>query len=329
MKRQSIKKQGIIAAMTALLMLLVTGCSSASSDQEATAATDDKTSQTRQEGVEELLENGLNEISYTTPGGETGYLYITESILRHPEEKVPMVLMMMSTGGEARDNARTCGWVEKAQQESMIVLAPVYNNYVTYSELAGIVSAVDYVTENYPVDVERIYAAGFSNGGAVSVALASEYPQKFAAISAYGWMVDMRNRDENYDMPFQVIQGTEESTYRTDSGAMAVMEDEQKAIRSLFLFNEMIEDSLQPDYTAAPYWGYAPDDSHMIRPDGREWRVNNFYKEQYDAPFAQLVMIDGAGHEPNTSEADVSWDFFKNFSRPADGTVKELTEPQP
>jgi poly(3-hydroxybutyrate) depolymerase len=231
---------------------------------------------------------------------------------------------MCCTGGEARSNAKACGWVDKALEEGIIVLAPNYNNYATYSETAGIVSAVEYAIHTYPVDASRVYATGFSNGGAVSVALSSEYPQLFAAISSYGWMVDMRNQHNAYDMPFQVIQGTKEYTYATSSGAMAIMQDEQKAIRSLFLFNEMTDESVQADYDETPYWGYVPDDMHSDTFKGHEWQFNNFYKDGYTTPFAQFVLIDGAKHQPNEHEATVAWDFFKNYSRGKDGSVIEI-----
>lgn len=310
-----------------LILLLIAGCSNVvSGDQQMSRPYEEmntRTSQAISQTSGALPENTVKEISYTTPSGETGYLYIPDSVLNQPEEKVPMVLMMMCTGGEARQNAKACGWVDKAMKEGIIVLAPDYNNYATYSELPEIISAVEYVEEHYPVDTGRVYATGFSNGGAVSVALASEYPQMFAAISAYGWMVDMRNLNPDYDMPFQVIQGTEEYTYETGSGAMAIMEDEQRAIGSLFLFNEMIDESIQADYDAVPYWGYVPDDFHSVSPDGRGWGINDFYKDGYTVPFTQLVLIDGAGHQPNTSEADVSWAFFCNFSRDEDGSITE------
>ena len=272
-------------------------------------------------------ENQVQEIRYTTPEGETGYVYIPDSVQEHPETKVPMVLMMCSTGGEARNNARACGWVDQAGAEGIIVLAPDYNNYATYSETGAVVSAVEYVIQQYPVDVSRVYATGFSNGGAMAVALTSEYPQMFAAISAYGWMVDMRNRNPAYDMPFQVIQGTEEYTYETDSGHMAIMEDEQHAIRSLFLFNEMIEEGVRPDYGSTPYWGYEPDEVYTDNPDGRQWQFGNYYKNSYTAPFAQLVLIDGATHRPNRHEAAVSWDFFQHYYRSEDGSVAEIQVP--
>ena len=101
------------------------------------------------------------------------------------------------------------------------------------------------------------------------------------------------------------------------------MEDEQRAIRSLFLMNEMIDESQQTDYDAAPYWGYPPDAQHSETPDGQEWQFNDFYKSGYTAPFAQLVLIDGAQHQPNEHEAAVAWDFFRQFSRSADGAIVE------
>ncbi len=275
--------------------------------------------------------NSMNEIAYTTPAGETGYVYVPDTVLNEPNIKVPMVLMMCATGSEARHDAEATGWVEKALEENLIVLAPNYNNYATYSQVDAIISAVDYIIKNYPVDTTRVYSTGFSNGGATSVALVSKYPQYFAAISALGWMVDLNYSKDvyaAYDIPFQVIQGTEEYTQQTTSGAMSIMDDEQHAIRSLFLFNEMIKETDAADYDTTPYWGYPPADSHTITPDGRKWTVNNYFKAGYTVPFAQLVLIDGASHRPNKKEADVTWDFFKNFFRSKDGIVIERANEQ-
>lgn len=76
-------------------------------------------------------EDVVREIAYTTETGESGYLYASDDVPNHPEAKVPAVLMMMCTGGDARENARACGWVDKAAEERMLVIAPEYNNYAT------------------------------------------------------------------------------------------------------------------------------------------------------------------------------------------------------
>ena len=254
-------------------------------------------------------------------------IYISDSVMNNPNNKVPMVLMMCGTGGDPRSTAEASGWVDKALEEGLIVIAPNYNNAATYSETDSLAAVVKYVIETYPVDARYVYSTGFSNGGAASVALTRDHPELFAAISAMGWMVDMPDRNgvyAAYDMPFQVIQGTKEFTSATASGAMAVMDDEQRAIHALLLFNEMIDDSLKADYDKTSYWGYKPDNTQSITVDGREWQISNYHKAGYSAPFAQLVLIEGASHRPNQYEATVAWNFFKNYARGNDGSVIDL-----
>lgn len=177
------------------------------------------------------------------PNGKAVYYYIPQAVRSAPDTKVPLVLFMCGTTCDPVDNLVDSGWVELAEREGLIVISPDYNNYATYSETEFLISVVDYMLEHYPVDHQRVYSTGFSNGGAASVALTRDYPQYFAAISAMGWMVDLDNKNgvfSAYDMP-QVVQGNGEFTVKTPSGAMAVMEDEQRSVRSLLLYNEMID----------------------------------------------------------------------------------------
>lgn len=163
--------------------------------------------------------------------GKTVFLYVPQKVKEHPEKKVPMVLFMCGTTCDPVDNVVESGWLQKAEEENFIVISQDYNNYATYSETDFLVSVVEYMIGNYPVDTERIYSTGFSNGGAASVALTRDYPEYFAAISAMGWMVDLDNKNhvfESYDMPFQVVQGSGEFTETTPSGSVAVMDDEKK-----------------------------------------------------------------------------------------------------
>jgi hypothetical protein len=159
------------------------------------------------------------------------------------------------------------------------------------------------------------------------VSLTRDYPQLFAAISAMGWMVDISDVNgvyEKWNMPFQVIQGTREFTSATPSGAMAVMDDEQRAIRGLLLYNEMIDATVKADYDKTPYWGYPPTSVTNTSYEGRNWQFSNYKKSGYRAPFAQFVLIDGTEHRLNKSEATVAWEFLRHFARTSDGTVVEL-----
>lgn len=97
--------------------------------------------------------------------------------------------------------------------------------------------------------------------------------------------------------------------------------DGGQALRALFLMNEMIGENAEPDYTAVPYWGYAPDKISTAEPDGREWQFNNYYKDGYPGAFAQLVLIEDAEHTPNQYEAEAAWEFLKQYARDEDGRI--------
>lgn len=269
-------------------------------------------------GMEENMEQ------FTMESGKAVYLYVPQAVKEQAKVRVPMVLFLCGTNCDPVDNAVQSGWLEKAEEKSFIVISPDYNNYATYGETEFLSSVVEYMIQDYPVDPERIYSTGFSNGGAASVALTRDYPEYFAAISAMGWMVDMDNKNgiyEAYDMPFQVVQGDGEFTEETLSGGMAVMDDEKKGVRALFLYNEMIDTSVEPDYDKAPYWGYVPDETETAVLNGREWRFDNFYKDGYPVPFAQLVIAEDREHRPRKEEAGIAWDFFRHFRRDQDGKI--------
>lgn len=264
---------------------------------------------------------------FSMPDGKTVYYYVPQAVESAPDAKVPLVLFMCGTTCDPLENLVDSGWVDLAEKEGIIVVSPDYNNYATYSETGFLISVVDYMLENFPVNPQRVYSTGFSNGGAASVALTRDYPQYFAAISAMGWMVDLDNRNgvfEAYDMPFQVVQGDGEFTIRTASGAMAVMEDEQRSIRSLLFYNEMIGASEQPDYDQTPYWGYPPDKTESLELSGREWQFCNYYKEGFSGPFAQLVTVEDSQHRCRPEEAAIAWRFFRQYQRGEDGGIVAL-----
>ncbi len=328
-------KRMIVILLTLALLTVTAGCGAsgdkASAGGQASgvpvpAEPDEVQTKETETGEQENEDKDMDGIAmeqFIMENGKTVFLYVPQKVKEQPEKKVPMVLFMCGTTCDPVDNVVESGWLQKAEEENFIVISPDYNNYATYSETDFLISVVEYMIENYPVDTERIYSTGFSNGGAASVALARDYPEYFAAISAMGWMVDLDNKNnvfESYDMPFQVVQGSGEFTEKTQSG-VAVMDDEKKAVRSLFLYNEMIDPDLQADYGKTPYWGYAPDETETATWNGREWRFDNYYKEGYQVPFAQLVIVEDREHRPRQEEAEVAWNFFQNYKRNQDGKI--------
>lgn len=271
----------------------------------------------------------MKEIYYRTEDRQDGWIYVP-SAAETSAGPFPLVVITAGSTGDARKNAAGCGWVRTAEQEDIILVAPNYDTYAVYSILNDILSSVRYAQSHFPVDETRRYAAGFSNGGGVSVALASEFPELFAGIAAYGWFEEMHHRKAGVSMPFLILQGTEEFIEITPSGAPAVTDDEQTGLRDLLLFDGLLDESTAADYGRFPYWGYGPHESETRTDDSGTWHIGRFYKEGFRAPFAELILLDGGTHRPRRDDARFTWPFFRRFSRGRDGILREHPDdPEP
>ena len=265
-------------------------------------------------------------LSSFTISGKKVYYHVPEVVRSNKGTKFPLILFMCGTSCDPIANVIDSGWITCADKEGLIVISPCYNNYATYSETSFIISVVDYMIQNYPIDTERIYSTGFSNGGATSVALTSTHPHYFAAISAMGWMIDLdhKRKKSHYLMPFQVVQGDREFTQQAKTGGVAVMDDEQIGIRSLLIYNGMISTNQKTDYVKTPYWGYVPDEIETLEFNGRKCEICSYFKEGFNNPFAQFITIEDETHRPRQEEADLAWNFFKHFKRAPNGEIVEI-----
>lgn len=89
---------------------------------------------------------------------------------------------------------------------------------------------------------------------------------------------DKDNVYENYDMPFLTIQGTNEFTYDDEFGNMAIHQEEQKAIRSLPLYNELITEEDKTNLEDYPFWGFVGDEEEVVNANNQTWYLDRFYK---------------------------------------------------
>ena len=137
-------------------------------------------------------------------------------------------------------------------------------------------------------------------------------------------MRDWSTKGRDYDMPFQIIQGSKEYTYETSSGAMAIMTDEQEALSDLMLFNEISDKSFKPDYDSTPYWGYPETEKTELSFDGKTWTVSDYYKDGYDIPFGELILVEDGIHWARPQHAQLAWDFMKQFRRNDKGMIERV-----
>ena len=89
----------------------------------------------------------------------------------------------------------------------------------TSDDLGFIDELIDYISVNYDIDLERIYACGYSNGGFFSHELACNLSNKIAAIGAVSANMSTRTKDNcnpSHPTPVITLSGTNDKDVSYD-----------------------------------------------------------------------------------------------------------------
>lgn len=112
------------------------------------------------------------------------------------KEPAPLLVYLHSWSGDYRQKNDT--WQAEAVKRGWIYLHPNFRgpNFgpdACGSELArqDVLDAIDHVLSRFPVDRSRIYLAGSSGGGHMSLLMAGYYPERFSAVSAWVGITDL------------------------------------------------------------------------------------------------------------------------------------------
>ena len=116
----------------------------------------------------------------------------------HPGQAVPLMVMLHGCRQDALDFARGTQMNELAEQGNFIVLYPemnvlanpnrCWNWFFDYNQRRGIgepaviKGMVDQVKHHYSIDPNKIFIAGLSAGGAMSVIMGATYPDVFSGV---------------------------------------------------------------------------------------------------------------------------------------------------
>lgn len=164
--------------------------------------------------------------------------YIVYSPVNYdPSRKYPLVFMLHGGSGNGEKFYRLSGWNELADKEGIIVVYPTsweydvnsngcgnnlttrWNNYRTVEEVCDpdelrddvqfASQMLDEICSKYSIDQQRIYMSGFSNGGGMSLRLAVELSDCFAAVSMMGssFPIDTLLKPQSF-LPMHYIVGT-------------------------------------------------------------------------------------------------------------------------
>lgn len=116
------------------------------------------------------------------------------SLLWAPESAkatpTPLFVFLHSWSGNYKQN--NVKWLKQAQQRGWIYLHPNFRGVNQQPEACGsrlarqdILDAIDYAIDHYQVDQSRIYLAGSSGGGHMTMLMVGHHPDRFSAASAW------------------------------------------------------------------------------------------------------------------------------------------------
>ncbi len=108
----------------------------------------------------------------------------------------PLLVFLHSWSGNYKQN--NSAWQAEAVSRGWIYLHPDFRGRNDHPEACGsklarqdILDAIDYVIQHYNVDESRLYLAGASGGGHMSMLMAGHHPERFSAVSAWVGISDL------------------------------------------------------------------------------------------------------------------------------------------
>jgi poly(3-hydroxybutyrate) depolymerase len=113
-----------------------------------------------------------------------------------PAADVPLLVFLHTWSSDVRSNYPE--WVKEAVRRGWIFVQPDFRGPNDRPEACGsafaqqdVLDAVDWACRKFPVDRSRIYLAGASGGGHMSLLLAGKHPDRFSAVSAWVGITDL------------------------------------------------------------------------------------------------------------------------------------------
>lgn len=170
-------------------------------------------------------------------------LFVPERISRW--KQVPLVIVLHGGGGSGRGWARSRGgdnWIGQAREDGFIVVFPegyerrwndgreeihrtAFGKPKYQADDVGFIDGlIDVLSEKYPVDRERIFATGISNGGFMSFRLALDLSEKIRAIAPVTAQISRALEDKGPRRPvsLMLVNGTEDPLVPYDGGHVRI-----------------------------------------------------------------------------------------------------------
>jgi predicted esterase len=233
---------------------------------------------------------------------------------------VPLILAFHGGGDDPQAFVEECGWLELANQQRLIVVAPEHQGLDTTPAMGDALAALAaYMVKTYPaIDASRIYASGYSMGGIATLSISTSHPRVLAAAvnmagAVYSFTPEMDAQFKNTELPFMFLTSAYDSNLNVSWDDGSVSDNVQKLLNRFLTYNKM--DQISFDFNAHPKCGFKADawSETSLNNERRSftWYLNN----RQNVPMVALSYTADLIHALYPEYARVAWNYLSQFSR--------------
>lgn len=185
-------------------------------------------------------------------------------------------------------------------------------------DVGFIAALIDHLAEQYPVDPERVYATGYSNGAAMSYRLACELADRIAAIAPVGALLtesQMEGCAPRHPVSVLMILGTQEPVFFWEGGDVLIDGKpygyRTAAVETLDFWLRQNECEPLAEVTLLP----------DLNPEDGTRAQRQHFSECAGSRQVELLAVQGGGHNWPGVPADLPPDFAGKVSYDFEATA--------
>jgi hypothetical protein len=266
---------------------------------------------------------------------------------------IPAIVTLHGNLNDTRVQIESSGWMDLAETEDMIILAPEWQDVVyesgsdeplpNFFECDGlqndrIVTWLDMMLAKYPqIDATRVYITGLSAGSSASELYGVKYADRFAAVGGVSGpgidkeeIAELAEKWDGPQVPFTYfcgdhdffgmipVDGSSQNSFPVDEQGTRIQSvDPRVPIFPLLQAYQKInglEVTEEMDMAANEWFGIKFDETNDIML-GEKKAQENLLKDADGNAVMRLIAIYDQAHWNWKPEAAYLWEFFKGFSR--------------
>ena len=268
----------------------------------------------------------------------TWYEFLPEEVLdgTAKEHSIPLILCNHGGGDDPVQAVDELGMLTIAGKERVALVAPRYATDVPGGTVMdaspfdvngeSLPALVQYMLDTYPaLDPERVYATGYSMGGAATVCAIESAPKLFAAAvpmaAGTPWGLYIPTEEEaavfdECDVAMMFTTSEFDLASAINQAAGTIGEGYQDCIKLFAEFNEMGE--VNYDFEAYPFVGMKADKIVRTLLNDEYENTTWYFNNEAGIPLIGVNYTELLPHGLHPDYGTLAWNFMKNYRRDAE-----------